>query len=63
MEGPRGRTLRKALEILGSEQRLARALDIPLEAVRRYLADGEMPQEVFIKALDVVAKAPRSPRS
>jgi hypothetical protein len=60
--GPRGRTLRKALEILGSEERLARALEIPLESLRRYLAqeDEAIPQPLFIKALDIVAKAPRN---
>ena len=60
--GPRGRTLRKALEILGSEERLARALEIPPESLRRYLQqeDETIPQPLFIKALDIVAKAPRS---
>lgn len=63
MEGPRGRTLRKALEILGSEERLARALRISLDAVRKYLTDGaEVPQDIFIKALDIVARAPRAPK-
>jgi hypothetical protein len=63
MHGPRGRTLRRALEILGSEERLARALDVSPEALRGYLAQGEgIPQELFIKALDIVARAPRTPR-
>jgi hypothetical protein len=60
--GPRGRTLRKALEILGTEERLARALEVPSESLRRYLAqdDAAIPHQLFIKALDIVAKAPRN---
>ncbi|MCD6042473.1 MAG: hypothetical protein K0R40_2076 [Burkholderiales bacterium] len=60
--GPRGRTLRKALEILGTEARLARALEISSESLRGYLAedDAAIPYQVFIKALDIVAKAPRN---
>ena len=60
--GPRGRTLRKALEILGSEERLARALEIPPESLRRYLAQEAeaIPQPLFIRALDIVARAPRT---
>ena len=61
--GPRGRTLRKALEILGTEERLARALEIAPESLRRCLAEGDaaIPHQLFIKALDIVAKTPRSP--
>lgn len=63
--GPRGRTLRKALEILGTEERLASALEVPPASVRRYLDQGDeaIPQDLFIKALDIVARAPRNPGS
>jgi hypothetical protein len=50
------------LEILGTEARLARALEISSESLRGYLAedDAAIPYQVFIKALDIVAKAPRN---
>jgi hypothetical protein len=51
------------LEILGTEERLARALEIAPESLRRCLAEGDaaIPHQLFIKALDIVAKTPRSP--
>jgi hypothetical protein len=48
-------TLRRAAVALGGEARLAEALKIPPEDLRRYLAGDEYPAvEVYQKALDLL---------
>jgi hypothetical protein len=50
------RTLLRALETVGSKERLAAALGIGLNDLEAYMAGREMmPTAVFIDALDIVA--------
>jgi hypothetical protein len=50
------RTLRRALATIGSEERLAAALNCsPLDLVRWMSGEATAPGEVFIAALDIVA--------
>ena len=54
------RTLRRALATLGSEERLAAELEVSLVDLSSWLSGERIaPSEVFIKALDIVAKTPR----
>ena len=55
------RTLRRALATIGSEERLAAALNCsPLELVRWLSGEKPAPSEVFIAALDIVASLGRA---
>jgi hypothetical protein len=58
------RTLRRALATLGSEERLAAALNCSLPDLMHWLS-GEQPapSETFIAALDIVASMGEAPRS
>lgn len=50
------RTLRRALATIGSEERLAAALNCsPLELVRWLSGERPAPSDVFIATLDIVA--------
>jgi hypothetical protein len=52
------RTLRRALATVGSEERLAAALNCsPLELVRWLSGEKPAPSAIFIIALDIVAGA------
>jgi len=52
------RTLRRALATIGSEERLAAALNCsPLDLMRWLTGEKAAPGEVFIAALDIVAGA------
>jgi len=54
------RTLRRALATLGSEERLAAELQVSLVELSSWLSGERVaPSEVFIKALDIVARTPR----
>ena len=54
------RTLRRALATVGSEERLAAALEVSLLDLSSWLSGERIaPSEVFIKALDIVAKTHR----
>ena len=55
MPNPHVRSLKRAIEILGSKTRLATALEISEEELDGYLAGKPMPTEMFIEALDIVA--------
>jgi hypothetical protein len=56
MSLPQSRTLRRALEILGSEDRLCATLRITPDELTAYLAGSRpMPCQVFLAALDIVA--------
>ena len=51
------RTLRRALATLGSEERLAAELQVSVVDVASWLSGERIaPGEVFIKALDIVAR-------
>lgn len=54
------RTLRRALATVGSEERLAAALEVSVIDVSSWLSGERVaPAEVFIKALDIVARTRR----
>jgi len=54
------RTLRRALATIGSEERLAAELNVSLVDLASWLAGERIaPSEVFIKALDIVARTRR----
>ncbi len=55
MPNPHVRSLKRALEILGSKTRLATALEITEDELNAYLAGKAMPTEKFIEVLDIVA--------
>jgi hypothetical protein len=51
------RTLRRALATLGSEERLAAELNVSLVDLASWLSGERIaPGEVFIRALDIVAR-------
>jgi hypothetical protein len=63
MEGPRKRTLQRALKVLGSSGQLAQALSLPLSELESYLeGEKELPEAIFLRALDIVASTPRPAR-
>ena len=54
------RTLRRALATVGSEERLAAELHVSLVDLSSWLSGERIaPSDVFIKALDIVAKTRR----
>ena len=54
------RTLRRALATVGSEERLAAELGVSLVDLASWLAGERVaPSEVFMKALDIVARTRR----
>lgn len=53
---PSNRTLHRALAMLGSEQKLATALECSIERLQAWLSGTEAPTGVFILALAIVAK-------
>ena len=54
------RTLRRALATLGSEERLAAELQVSVLDVSSWLSGERVaPGEVFIRALDIVARTRR----
>lgn len=54
------RTLRRALATVGSEERLAAELHVSVVDLSSWLAGERIaPNEVFIRALDIVAKTRR----
>jgi len=56
MDGAHLRTLNRALEIVGSKERLAIVLDVPPPDLEEYLAgETALPNEVFFEALEIVA--------
>ena len=62
MRGPTRRTLARALEIMGTKERLAEAFGVPVAEVEGYLKSGEAPYAIFFKALDIVARGARGKR-
>ena len=45
---------------MGTKERLAAALAIPVADLERYLNDEGVPYRIFFNALDIVARGPRS---
>jgi len=60
VDGAHVRTLRRALEIVVTKERLAAALAVKMDDLEQYL-DGTapLPHQVFLEALDIVASGPR----
>jgi len=59
VDGAPFRTLNRALQTLGSRDRLAAALGVSTADVERYLAGKQAPPNyVFLAALDIVASGP-----
>lgn len=57
MESAQTRTLERALRLLGSKERLAAALQIPVADLDDYLAGKKrLPYRAFIAAIDIVAR-------
>jgi hypothetical protein len=60
MDGAHKRTLERALKIVLTKERLAVALEVPLEELEAYLAGNKpVPNNAFITALDIVANGKR----
>ena len=60
MDGAHQRTMRRALEIVVTKQRLATALRLEMPELEAYLAgEKPLPPQVFFDALDIVATEPR----
>jgi hypothetical protein len=60
MDGAHARTLQRALEIVVTRERLATALNVPMEELDAYLAGAKpLPSQAFLVALDIVAAKPR----
>jgi hypothetical protein len=62
MPNPHARTVKRALEIVGSKRRLAIALDTTEEELESYINGAPMPTEKFIEALDIVAHGEAPPK-
>jgi len=61
---PQVRTLHRAAEILGSEQRLASSLGVALSQLAEWLrGECDVPAKAFFAALDIVARGFTSPRA
>jgi DNA-binding transcriptional regulator YiaG len=59
VSNPRLRTLRRALELIGTEDELAEALGVGFEELADWLAGRTMPPDtVYFAVLDLVAKGP-----
>jgi len=52
---PQTRTLKRALERCGSETALAKALGVTIEVLPGWLAGGDIPPNIYLAALDIVA--------
>lgn len=60
MDGPQSRTLALALKTMGTREKLAAALAVPLHELELYLSGSLMvPHQVFLNALEIVANPPR----
>ena len=60
MNGSHQRTLERALGIVASKERLAAALEVPMNELDGYLSgEKPFPQKLFFLALDIVADKPQ----
>jgi hypothetical protein len=56
MESAHTRTLERALKILQTKERLAAALELPLDELEMYMAgEKPLPHPAYLTALDIVA--------
>jgi hypothetical protein len=47
--------VRKAAEVLGGREQLARTLQVPLAEVEKWIADkGKPPREIFLRIVDLI---------
>jgi hypothetical protein len=61
MEQPQQQSIQRAIEILGSKQRLCAALWVPPRELDRYLAGEPLPQPLLLQVLEILAgESPRS---
>jgi DNA-binding transcriptional regulator YiaG len=64
-DNPKARTLRRAVEAVGSEAALAETLGVSPEVVSAWLlGEQPVPNDAYMRALDVVSQGPhhRPPR-
>jgi hypothetical protein len=52
---PQTRTLNRALEKCGGEIALAKALGVSIEVLSGWLAGDDVPPDIYLSALDIVA--------
>ncbi len=56
MDGAHRRTLERALRVVETKERLAVALELPLDEIDKYMAgEKPLPHEAFLTAIDIVA--------
>jgi DNA-binding transcriptional regulator YiaG len=55
-DSPSIRTLHRAMDMVGSRAKLARALDCSVDELQSWLDGAETPTRAFIAALAIVAK-------
>ena len=56
MDGAHKRTLERALQVVKTKERLAVALEVPLDDLEDYLLGQKpVPHQAFMTALDIVA--------
>ena len=62
MDGAHKRTLERALSVMQSKERLALALELPVEEIDSYITgEKALPQRAFLTAIDIVASNIRPP--
>lgn len=58
-DSPQARTLRRAVEVVGTAKALAETLGAPPESVSAWLlGDQPVPNDVYLRALDLVSQGP-----
>jgi len=63
MNGAHPRTLERALQVVGTKERLAVALELPLNELEISTAgEKPLPHQAFLTALDIVASGTGSAR-
>ena len=55
---PKVRTLRRAVEVVGSPEALAEALEVSPEMVSAWLLGLQPPNDAYMRALDLVSQGP-----
>ncbi len=56
MDGAHTRTLERALKVVETKERLAVALELPLDEIDQYMAgEKPLPHQAFLTAIDIVA--------
>jgi hypothetical protein len=62
MDGAHRRTLERALKVLQTKERLAVALELPIDELDVYMAgDKPLPHDAFLAAIDIVANGKSPP--